>query len=193
VARVVREDFFVSAFATLAEQGFPSVTAAGLCLGLGVTRGSFYHHFDSFDDFITGLIDYWRQMYTEDLVAQARESSGSLMELLRNCVRLAAALPHDTEIALRAWGTVNVKVHEAVHRVDELRVTELTDAMAQYGLPASVAHKYSRLSLAGLVGAQMTKTPLTEDYLNDIFALLQRDLAGEALSRQMRGRHRSDS
>jgi AcrR family transcriptional regulator len=184
VARVVREDFFASAFATLAEEGFPSVTAAGLCQRLGVTRGSFYHHFDSFDDFITGLISYWRRTYTEDLVAQARETSSSLMELLSACVHAAAALPHDTEIALRAWGTVNAEVHDAIHQVDELRVAALTDAIAEYGLSKAIARGYSRLSLAGLVGAQMTQTPLTEHYLNDIFGVLQRDLADEVASRE---------
>ncbi len=179
MARVTENDFFDAALATLSECGFPFVTAAGLCQRLGVTRGSFYHHFDSFDDFIGGLMSYWRRTYTEDLVTRARAAEGSLIERLRAHVRLAASLPHDAEIALRAWGTVNSEVHDALHQVDELRVVGLASTLEEYGLAPAVASRYSRLSIAALVGAQMTRDPLTEEYLDDILAMLQRDIASE--------------
>lgn len=179
MARVTREDFFTSAFAVLAESGFPSVTAASLCQRLGVTRGSFYHHFDSFDDFLTDLCAYWRLMYTDNLVAQVREAGGPLLEQLRTSVHLAASLPHDTEIGLRAWGAINPKIHDALHEVDELRAAGLAASLREFGLAPDRASRYSRLSLAALVGAQMMKAPLTEEYLNDILGLVQQGIAEE--------------
>jgi AcrR family transcriptional regulator len=180
--RVSRENFFATAFSVLAERGFPSVTAAGLCEQLGVTRGSFYHHFESFDDFIDDLIAYWRRTYTEDFVAQVRRADRPLLEHLRMCVKLAASLPHDAEIGLRAWGSVNPRIDLALHEVDELRIAGLAAALEDHGLTATVAGRYARLSLSALIGAQMTRATVTEEYLDDLMALLQRDIADELAS-----------
>jgi AcrR family transcriptional regulator len=179
VARVTAEDFYAAALTELAHHGFVSVTAARLCQQLGVTRGSFYHHFTSFEDFINGLMSYWQNTYTDDLVAQARNVQGSLMRQLRSQVQLAASLPHTAEVALRAWATVNADIHAALHQVDERRVDGLSQSLEQFGLTSSSARKYARLSLAALIGAQMTQQPLTEEHLADMFAILQRDITNE--------------
>jgi len=176
MARVTRESFFTAAFALLAQEGFPGVTAAGLCQRLGVTRGSFYHHFGSFEIFIKDLTAHWQRLYTDNLVAMAQEERGPLGEQLHAFVHMAASLPHEVEIALRVWGTMNHEVREAVAHVDQLRIVGLADALTANGFERVVAQQYSRLSIAALIGAQLSVTPLTEDYLNELLEPLQSDL-----------------
>jgi len=76
------------------------------------------------------------------------------------------------------WGTMNPEVREAVAHVDQLRIVGLADALTANGFEQAVAQQYSRLSIAALIGAQLSVTSLTEDYLNELLEPLQSDLEG---------------
>ena len=54
-----------------------------ICSALKVTIGSFYWHFESRDDFIRGLLDYWKVHFNARVPETAEEHGGKPMERLR--------------------------------------------------------------------------------------------------------------
>ena len=103
--RRTRRDFFNAAFELLEESGFPALTASAMCGRLGVSRGSFYHHFDTFESFVAELLADWETRCSRDLITRA-EAVTDLERRLNYHVELAADLPHGAEAALRAWASV---------------------------------------------------------------------------------------
>ena len=91
---------------------------------LGVTKGSFYWHFKSRNDFIHTLLDYWEISSTQSVFiemekycnADAENRLLQLMRLLRN----KAVCQHD--IAMRNMATLNKEAAAKVLKVDEMRL-----------------------------------------------------------------------
>ncbi|MCV7380877.1 TetR family transcriptional regulator [Mycobacterium alsense] len=160
-------DFFVEGMAVLQESGFPALTAAGLCSRLGVTRGSFYHHFRNFDDFVDQLLVYWEEHYSRDLIARSR--SRDLRAQIRMQADFAIGLPHAAEAALRAWGTINPRVASAQRRVDQLRHDGLAESLRRHGVSKQKADVYATIAIATLVGMQVTQHPFEPDALRAVY------------------------
>jgi AcrR family transcriptional regulator len=156
--RRARRDFYDAAFTLLEESGFPALTASALCERLAVTRGSFYHHFDSFQSFVTELLADWETRYSRELITRA-ETVTDLGRRLRYHVELAAGLPHAAEAAFRAWGSVNPTVAAAQHRVDQLRFDSLAGLLRAHGVENEEAEIFATIALNTLVGLQLTQHP----------------------------------
>src|SRR5215207_8064048 len=97
-----RSDYFQVGLDLLAEGGIASVTIANVCARLGVTKGSFYHHFRGGPDFQRQLLAHWEHEYGRVRVAAIDESSSPEERLAR---QLKAVLDrnHEAESAIRAW------------------------------------------------------------------------------------------
>ena len=63
--RLTREEWLSRAFELLAREGPSKLHVETLVKRLGVTRGSFYWHFDSRRLFIRALVDYWARFSTQ--------------------------------------------------------------------------------------------------------------------------------
>jgi AcrR family transcriptional regulator len=100
VERLGRNDYFEAGLQLLAEGGAKIVTIGNLCHRLGVTKGSFYHHFESGPEFMRALLLYWESAYGRQLAeaALAVEDPLARIDVLK---RLAADLNHDAESAGR--------------------------------------------------------------------------------------------
>ena len=57
--RATQRDFVDSGFAILAESGHRGLTIHRLCRHVGVSTGSFYHHFANWDHYVTVLLAHW--------------------------------------------------------------------------------------------------------------------------------------
>lgn len=179
-ARRTQRDFFDAAFEVLEGSGFPALTASALCDRLGVSRGSFYHHFDTFESFVAGLLTDWETRYSRDLITRA-ETVTDLDRRLNYHVELAAELPHGAEAAMRVWGTVEPVVAAAQRRVDQLRFDSLAELLRTHGIPNAEAEIYATIALNTLIGLQLTQRTIDADSLTAIYSHLTRlltDLAG---------------
>jgi AcrR family transcriptional regulator len=172
-------DYFAEAMAVLQEAGFPALTAAGLCARMGVTRGSFYHHFESFDDFVDKFLIYWEEHYSRDLIAKSQ--SGVLGAQIRMQADFAIGLPHAAEAALRAWGTINPRVAAAQRKVDQLRHHGLAESLRRHGVSKQKANIYATIAIATLVGMQVTQRPFEPDKLRAVYNELAKALGKDIL------------
>ena len=121
--RLSRNDWLARAMEVLSREGGAKLNIDNLCQALGVTKGSFYAHFEDRTDFVAQFVTYWAANFTqnvadaidelEDLPAEVR-----LLELMRFLHRTRSAR---YDVAVRAWAAQEPEVARAVRRVDARR------------------------------------------------------------------------
>jgi AcrR family transcriptional regulator len=148
------DDYFRAALALLGEYGSESLTIAALCDRLGVTKGSFYHHFGAMPAFVDALFASWEADQAARLAALPRPE-GSAMERLETLVDMTLDLPHHSEAAIRAWGASNPEIAATQARVDRRRERRAADTLVGLGLERDQARRLARLAMNALIGAQL--------------------------------------
>jgi AcrR family transcriptional regulator len=162
-----RDDYLTVGLELLAEDGVSGVTIAALCERLGVTKGSFYHHFASVPAFHDALLTSW-----EDGTYRAIETAravGDSRRRLRVLKELAVAAQHEAESAIRAWGRSYQPAAAVVRRVDGAREASLVASFRAVGIPAARARHLARIGLATLIGTQSLERPVDRKRLLAVF------------------------
>jgi AcrR family transcriptional regulator len=164
-----RSAYFTAALALLAEHGHDGLTIASLCRRLGVTKGSFYHHFRHFSEFTDGLLAYWATEHATRLIdlSESVSDPDERFELLHG---IAVSLPHGAEAAIRAWAWSNPTVAAVQHQVDEARLAHLARAGEAVGLDATRARLMATMSLSLLIGLQQLHRPADPVTMDRVFS-----------------------
>ncbi len=137
----------------LAEGGIAAVTIANVCARLHVTKGSFYHHFESGPAFHAELLANYEHEYAHrrtQAVDAIIDPDSRLQALLERGVER----DHEAESALRAWSRSDQSAAEVMQRVDAARARYLTDFLAGQGVPEQEARVHADIALALIAGAQ---------------------------------------
>lgn len=153
MARLSADDFLRVGLDLLGERGPDDLTIAALCDRLNVTKGSFYHHFSGLPDFVGRLLVFWERNYNADLIAAAQSEDNPLYAV-PFLSEAAAALPHATEAALRAWGRSNPDVAALMARVDADRMATIEGVLVEGGIAKARARFIAELGVTVLIGFQ---------------------------------------
>jgi AcrR family transcriptional regulator len=152
------EDYFRTAFDILAERGPQALTTGHLCDRLKVTKGSFYYHFRNVDHFVEELADYRECLFGEIQLSLAAEPDP--VRRLSSAINLAVGMPHEVEVAIRAWAHSNPVIGASQRRLDRDALSLVTAAISGIvGDPASGAIIGHQM-LALLIGLQQLGTHL---------------------------------
>jgi AcrR family transcriptional regulator len=150
---LTREHYFEAALEIVANEGFEALTIAKLCQRLGVTIGSFYHHFKGSEAFLQAFYGYWETEHAFHLADRARQEPDPVARLAL-LKRLSAGLPHRAEAAIRSWSPTHPDAAAAQKRVDEARIGIVGDTLRQLGLPPGRARTLAVMAVGVLVGTQ---------------------------------------
>ena len=159
------EDWLDLALQELKGQGHDALKAQPLVQKLQVTRGSFYHHFESLESFHAAVIRHWSQQSSGQIIQATRETADAhqaLDDLMQKTFRSGEAL----ERAVRAWSTVKPLVAKAVAEVDEDRIKVAEALLTAHGIPLSEAKPRARLLYWAAIGRLMMPFP-AEHTLSD--------------------------
>ena len=149
---VYRDQYFEYGLRFLAESGFDDLTVGVLCSGLGVTSGSFYHHFGSWKSYVDALLDYWANRQVVILRQMSFGIGGPKdVEKLR---QLTLDLHHDAEASIRAWGANDESVRARQRSVDDARRKTVQKAIVGVIGDKAKAKELTSLGMAMLVGYQ---------------------------------------
>lgn len=153
MARLSKEDWLAEGFKLLSEFAQNKLRIALLCDRLGVTRGSFYHHFESIDNYVAELMRAWEKQNTLDAIEAAQIGSSPLerMELLNQKV---AKANQKVEAAIRSWSFYHPVVQAHLQRVDDIRLDFLVRIFEELGMEKDLAQKHAKLDYAVLIGMQ---------------------------------------
>ncbi len=153
MATVNRLDYFQGALDLLAKDGFGALRQNTLCRSLGMTTGSFYNWFRDWNDFVDQFLAYWESELTERIAAEASKTADPAARLDR-LRELARAIPHDAEVALRAWGNTDVRAARVRDEVDAIRRKLIYDAVHGLISDATLAGRLAGLGLSIVIGHQ---------------------------------------
>ena len=132
--RFDRDAWLDAAIEVLAQKGQAKLNIEALAEKLGVTKGSFYHHFRNRDDFKLRLVEHWEEKFTNRQAAALRASSAPARERLRLLMRAVyreRLTRYDT--AIRSWAAQDPAVKEVVQRVDATRYREVARLFREMG------------------------------------------------------------
>jgi AcrR family transcriptional regulator len=146
--RLDRKAWLEVAVDELVAGGIGTVSIENLARSLGVTRGSFYHHFRDRDDLLREMLAYWQQRWTvdirDDIRALGLDPRNTLLGLMR-AIRHRRGAEYD--VVFRAWALHDPMAREVVARVDELRLGYIRNLFAGMGFKSVDAENRTRLLL----------------------------------------------
>ncbi len=166
-----RYDYFAAGMDLLARGGVGAVTIARLCAELGVTKGSFYHHFRNVEDYRRQLLTHWSSERERQVLVAASAVSDPLerLDVLR---RFAVSLHHEAEAAIRTWSRTDPEAWAVREKVDAARERTISQAYRDAGLPEDEADALGRSAVAILIGIQHRGDSVDRDQLDALFVRL---------------------
>jgi AcrR family transcriptional regulator len=172
MATVNKQDYFDGALGILAKDGFGALRLTTLCRALGMTTGSFYNWFRDWNDFLEQFLDYWETELTRRLVIDAEHTPdpGARLDRLRE---LARVVPHDAEVALRAWSNSDPRAARVQDEVDMLRRRLIFDTVHALVSDAGLADQLAAMGLSLVVGHQQLDVAAMDWSLGQFVALVR--------------------
>lgn len=158
--RYDRERWLETALNVLATEGGARLRIDSLVKNLGVTKGSFYHHFKNRDEFVRALIDYWSKEFTESVINDVNSSEASPSERLLSLTQYVEAEGLDQfDIAFRSWAAQDPVVAEALKEVDRRRYEFVKGVFEAIGFEGAELEMRVRLFLVFVSARRSVYTP----------------------------------
>ncbi|WP_354637678.1 TetR/AcrR family transcriptional regulator [Kitasatospora camelliae] len=150
--KVRKDDWTMAALRALARGGVAAVAVDGLAKELGVTRGSFYWHFDNREALLVAALETWELHTTTEVVAAVR----TLQDPVARARALFAEALGSEEIAglepALAAQTGHPAVAEVVARVIETRIAFLAEVFTDLGFDPPTARHRALAAYAAYLG-----------------------------------------
>lgn len=158
-----RDAWLDAAGGAIAEGGFDDVRVLTLAKKLGVTRGSFYWHFNDHPELIVSFLDRWRDRRLSEL-AYLSESSDDKVTELRRIFHLVLSEPAwntrqmRVELAVRDFARRDSYAAKIVAEVDGARVDHCTALLEKYMPDAEEARDLALLLYVATIGGRVVLT-----------------------------------
>lgn len=159
--RLSAEDWLEVGYTVLAEEGVRALKVERLCQQAGVTRGSFYWHFEDIDHYRAALVESWNKFLERD-----RQALSELDELPPR--ERLSALTHTLvspqywvlERAMREWARLDPIAAENIRAADRLLLHTVVKAYHDYGFSLEDARLRAELTFAAGIGLlHLTSSP----------------------------------
>jgi AcrR family transcriptional regulator len=160
---LVRAQWLNAGLEALRKGGVGAVRVERLAADVGVTKGSFYHHFRDRGALLEEVLEYWAREMTDAEFERIQTLRGGLAPRL-------VALAEDVlekgmgryDPAVRAWAREDRKVAAAVAQVDRRRIKALAAFFEEGGFAAAEARVRARTFYTFLLGEPQVRAPARE-------------------------------
>ena len=159
----MRAQWLNAGLEALRKGGVGAVRVERLADDVGVTKGSFYHHFRDRGALLEEVLEYWAREMTDAEFERIQTLRGGLAPRL-------VALAQDVlekgmgryDPAIRAWAREDRKVAAAVAQVDRRRVKALAAFFEEGGFTPAEARIRARTFYTFLLGEPQMRAPARE-------------------------------
>ena len=152
-SRLSVEMWLEAGYALLAEDGVRALKVDRLCQQAGVTRGSFYWHFEDMDSYRAKLVESWNTFLDNDRQSLAELGALPPRERL-SAMMIALVSPQHwmLERAMREWARTDPVAAANVRAADRRLLRTVTRAYADYGFSPADAKLRAELTFAAGIG-----------------------------------------
>ncbi len=152
--RFRREDWLALGLRQLVKDGAAGLTVEQLCAAADRTRGSFYHHFADHDAFVQALMEHWKSIHTDAVIAGVEASPPA--DRPQSLHALASHLDHRLDVAVRRFAAAHPVAADMVRQVDDARLSFVASLYRSQGRDRpETADTLARLEYALFVGSQV--------------------------------------
>lgn len=153
MARLTKADWIKRGIKVLNDEGYDAIMIEHLCNKFGVTKGSFYHHFESIGDYEEDLLKYWE---TETLgrIKEVVDSGQTPKDRLALMIKEVFSVSGKTELSLRAWALHNKTVKKYLDKMDNERIGVTRTLYLEVGVPKEKAAELAEFAYTAWLGIQ---------------------------------------
>jgi AcrR family transcriptional regulator len=148
-----RTDWLEQGLQLLSTEGPQHLKIDTLCQALGVTKGSFYHHFKHQAAYVSALLEHWKATYTQQLIQAVADIDDPHVRSQR-LSELVYGKDMRPEVAMRAWANSHSEVAATVREVDAQRIGYMVELAQRMGAADEQAMLLAKMAYAQLVGMQ---------------------------------------
>jgi len=181
--KLSRTEWIGGAFAALTDGGIDALRVEPLAKRLGVTKGSFYHHFENRRALHLAMLEEWERRGTAQIIDDVEEVASQPLEQLRALMTATFATDPEgdaIETSIRSWAATDDVVAAAVERVDARRLAYVSGLLRSAGMAKGLAERRARLMYRVLIGEFIWRTAggpaSTKKELDEMAVLLMADL-----------------
>lgn len=139
-SRLSYDDWVDGALDLLAREGVTAIRIPRLCQELGVTKGSFYWHFDDLEQLMAAMADRWRDRQSEAVRALAALDSIPVESRIEQMAAMLVDPKHwMVEASVREWSRTDETVARAVEALDQRIFHTVQTAMLDLGFDPAQA------------------------------------------------------
>lgn len=161
--------------ATLRQEGIAGVRIDRLAARLGLTKGSFHHHFNGVGDYRRALLERFeteaKAMIEKTVTVPADLAVSSAQRILTEAPTHVSIDPR-TEAAFRGWAFQDAAARATLQRIDAARLQALTALWRSIVPDESLARSAALIPHLIAIGASVTVPTPTAKEMTDVFALL---------------------
>ncbi|MDT5238437.1 MAG: hypothetical protein QOG79_3598 [Mycobacterium sp.] len=151
--RLSVDDWIQAGYAILAAEGMKALKIDRLCDQLGVTKGSFYWHFDGMPSYRTALIQAWGELRDEDRRHIDEMGDVPPRERLSKMMTSLVSPRHWTlERAMREWARSDGSVAASVRAADRRLLRAVQQVFLDYGFDPEEADLRAGATFAAGIG-----------------------------------------
>jgi AcrR family transcriptional regulator len=164
MTRKSKHDWLEEGLYVLAEVGASDLTIDTLTTRLSVTKGSFYHHFKGYQDFVDNLMAHFEEVCTRDIIAQTEQESAPAGKLQR-LIEVTSRYPPRLDVAIRAWALHDENVRLVQERIDHHRLEYVRSIFIEVTGDEARARLMGQMLYAVVVGCEQLQPPIQGDDL----------------------------
>ena len=164
--RFTKKDWIELGLKDLATYEAEAITIDTLCESASKTKGSFYFHFASIEDFLITLTKAWYEKYTHEII-KTKIANTKRLDLLN---QLAARIDLDLETGIRQLALRNQQVQEFVSKADSNRISWLAELYQQSGkYNKSEATALAHIEIAAFTGFKLINPDMKPTQARDFY------------------------
>ena len=140
--RRTRDDWIDEGIEVLAEDGHRALGVSRLATRLGVTKGSFYWHFQNVAQFHDALLEHWHKQRIRVAIREAKTGTRPAVQLTE------FLMEHNMpkyDIAIREWGRTSAKAAQAVEHSEGFRKRRFAELLVAQGVDSDQAAARAQL------------------------------------------------
>jgi AcrR family transcriptional regulator len=155
----------------LAEGGVQSVRIDELARALGVTKGSFYWHFEDRAHLLRAMLEKWRRDATFAVIARL-EADVSPAQRIRRLIDLpvgggSAKRGQNLELAIRLWANHDPGAAAAIEEIDQHRLSYLVSQLRGNGMTEAKAAARAYLIYAFILAESFIPSKASAQVVSD--------------------------